>query len=115
MLPAQVQPEGTTAFSPLQGEEIKNYFSTAELAAFPDSMITINNTDQTLLKSEGVIFLLKQLGGLWRILGIFCSWFPSSLSDFVYDFLAKVRHRIFKTPEQLCPLVPEEIQSRLLV
>jgi len=108
------QPDSPTKFSPLQGTLIDDYFSESEKAELPDSMIVIDNHKKPLLKSDGVVFLLKQLGGLWRVSGILLGLIPAALRDPVYDFIASVRLKIFKTPNQLCPIMPERLAERFV-
>jgi predicted DCC family thiol-disulfide oxidoreductase YuxK len=34
------------------------------------------------------------------------------LRDFVYDFVARIRYRVFGTREDLCPIVPAALRAR---
>ncbi len=108
------QPDGATKFAPLQSEVVKGYFSEEELGSLPDTMVVIDGEENKLLRSDGPIYLLKQLGGYWKILGIFAGFFPAVARNYVYDLVAGVRHRFFKTPKGMCPILPEQIRHRFI-
>ena len=55
---------------------------------------------------------LGQLDGIWRPLARCASWVPRTIRDTVYDAVARVRHLLFQPPQQSCPVVPAELQSR---
>lgn len=70
---------------------------------------------RTLTKSEAVIHLTHRLGGMWRVLGIAFSLVPRVIRDFGYDFVARIRYRIFGKTKDACPLMPPELRSRFTV
>jgi predicted DCC family thiol-disulfide oxidoreductase YuxK len=37
---------------------------------------------------------------------------PRGLRDFVYDFIARIRYRVFGRRDDLCPIVPAELRAR---
>jgi len=37
---------------------------------------------------------------------------PRGLRDFFYDFVARVRYRVFGRRDDLCPIVPAELRRR---
>jgi predicted DCC family thiol-disulfide oxidoreductase YuxK len=65
-----------------------------------------------LTRSAAVVHLLKRLGGLWRVIGVLGGCLPSSLLDWTYDRIARVRHRLFAKPDDACPVVPRELRTR---
>jgi predicted DCC family thiol-disulfide oxidoreductase YuxK len=80
----------------------------------PDSVLVQRpRPDQAMTaRSEGVLELGHQLGGLWRLASTILGWLPSSLLDASYDFIARVRHRLFTRPEDSCPLLPPHLRAR---
>ena len=52
--------------------------------------------DEGLLpRSEAVIFVLKRLGGIWKVLGLFVQLLPRFLLDWGYRVVARHRYRVF--------------------
>ncbi|MEM1356192.1 MAG: DCC1-like thiol-disulfide oxidoreductase family protein [Planctomycetota bacterium] len=99
-------------FSPLQGETITRVLSTEQRAALPDSVVVYSSDDELLTKSAAVMHILRRLGG-WYKLGYFAmAAFPRPLRDFGYDCVARVRHKLFKKPDNACPMTPPEQRDR---
>jgi predicted DCC family thiol-disulfide oxidoreductase YuxK len=67
-----------------------------------------------LQRANGVFHTLRRIGGFWGLLGTVGDWFPTVLSDWGYDRIAAIRHRLFKRPTEVCPLVPQDLRSRFL-
>ena len=52
--------------------------------------------DELLLpRSDAVIFVLKRLGGIWKVLGLFVQLLPRRLRDWGYRIVAGNRYRVF--------------------
>jgi predicted DCC family thiol-disulfide oxidoreductase YuxK len=52
--------------------------------------------DELLLpRSDSVIFVLKRLGGIWKVLGLFVQLLPRRLRDWGYRIVARNRYRVF--------------------
>ena len=69
-----------------------------------DSVYVVLNHDLTkeaqpderlLPRSDAVIFALKGLGGIWRVLGLFVQLLPRLLRDWGYRVVARNRYRVF--------------------
>ena len=75
------------------------------------SIVLIKN-DKVFIKSAAVLEILKDLPIGWRIfrIGIIL---PRGIRDWLYDFIAKHRYRIFGKKEE-CPIPPKDIQDRFL-
>lgn len=67
---------------------------------------------ERLKKSSAVIAFLKESGGLWGFAAIVFSLIPRPLRDLGYDFVARVRYRVFGQTEEACPLMPPNLRSR---
>ncbi|MEM9420098.1 MAG: DCC1-like thiol-disulfide oxidoreductase family protein [Planctomycetota bacterium] len=102
------------AFAPLQGSTFASVVSEADRAALPDSIIVQTPNGELLEKSTAVLHILKTLGGGWGALACLGRVLPRGLRDFAYDRVAAIRHRLFKAPNEACPLMPPELRSRFL-
>jgi predicted DCC family thiol-disulfide oxidoreductase YuxK len=76
-----------------------------------DSFVLIKG-DKYFLKSTAVLYVLKELGGVWRLFYGFII-LPRSFRDFIYDGVAKSRYRIFGKRNQ-CMIPTPDLQSRFL-
>jgi len=74
-------------------------------ATFPDSILYIRK-GKVFQKSKAVFSIIEDLGGWWKILLAF-RVFPSSFNDFLYDFIARNRYRIFGRKEQ-CLIIEQK-------
>jgi predicted DCC family thiol-disulfide oxidoreductase YuxK len=80
----------------------------------PDSMAVRTLDGRLLLKSDAWLHILKRLGGGWKIIGAMMSIVPRALRDLVYDFIARIRFRIFGRRDDVCPIIPPELRGRFL-
>jgi predicted DCC family thiol-disulfide oxidoreductase YuxK len=102
-------PPGAFRFAPLQGETFRAMIAPARLA---DSII-VRTADGALLDRSGAwIHILRRLGGGWKMLAAIIALVPRPLRDGVYALVARVRHRLFRRPSDLCPVVPPELRER---
>ena len=104
---------GTTfQFAALQSQTFLSVIPEAERATLPDSLIVRTADGVTLMRSTAVLYTLKRLGGIWRVLGTIASVIPARIRDGVYDWIARVRHKLFPSPTAACPLIPPELRAR---
>lgn len=104
---------GTTfQFASLQSQTFLSVIPEAERATLPDSLIVRTADGVTLMRSAAVLYTLKRLGGIWRVLGTIASVIPARIRDGVYDWIARVRHKLFPSPTAACPLIPPELRTR---
>lgn len=99
-------------FAPLHGESFHSRVPKERQANLPDSIVLQTADGALLLKSAAVRVMLLQIGGLWHTLGVLLGFIPRAFSDWGYDLIAKIRHRLFKKPEDVCPVVPAELRHR---
>jgi predicted DCC family thiol-disulfide oxidoreductase YuxK len=64
-----------------------------------------------LRKTKAIILILSHLNWPWKGLSFVLRFFPLTIADWGYDQVAKIRHRFFKNPKSLCPLVPKQLQK----
>ena len=99
-------------FAPLRGETFDAEVPEARRDAIPDSLVVLTRDGELLLRSQGLVHVLRRLGGPWPWLGTLLALVPRALRDFGYDRFAAVRHRLARRPEGACPLVPPELGRR---
>jgi len=73
--------------------------------------LTVLEEGQIYVKSRAIFRIFVSLGGLWKALAIILSWLPTSFSDAVYDAIARIRHRLFARPKEICPILPPELRD----
>ncbi|HEY7328273.1 MAG TPA: DCC1-like thiol-disulfide oxidoreductase family protein [Gemmataceae bacterium] len=99
-------------FAPLQGETFQALIPPKEREALPLSMVVQTEKGVLLTRSSGVLHILWRLGGVWRLLAGLLVLLPASLRDRLYDGVARIRHRLFAQPDELCPLMPPSLRER---
>ncbi len=99
-------------FSPLGGDLFQSAVAEAERATLPDSLVIRAADGKLLTRSDGVRHLLARLGGMWRALAWVLGLVPSAVLDAAYDFIARIRYRLFPRPVEACPIVPKHLRSR---
>lgn len=99
-------------FAPLQGATFQSKVPAGERAGLPDSVVVLTGAGALLVRSNAFLHILRRLGGGWKILAGVLSVVPRLLRDVVYDFVARIRYRVFGTREDLCPVVPPEFRAR---
>jgi len=65
-----------------------------------------------LIRSDAFVHILRRLGGFWRVIGAIIAIIPRPIRDGVYNFIARVRYRIFGRRPELCPVTPPELRAR---
>ena len=98
-------------FAPLQGATFAA-IAIAQPAALPDSIVVSTEQGHLLTRSDASLYTLQRLGGVWRVVGVGMSLVPRALRDRAYDFVARIRYRLFTRPETICPILPADLRSR---
>ena len=104
--------KGKFKFAALQsesGQELLKQlgFSTANF----DSFVFIKG-NKHFIKSTAVLHVLKELGGLWKLLYVFIL-IPTPIRDFFYNVIAKTRYHIFGKRDT-CMIPSDDIKPRFL-
>jgi predicted DCC family thiol-disulfide oxidoreductase YuxK len=102
-------------FAPLQSKLFEKAVAKERRRNLPDSIVLLTRDDKLLNYSSAVVYMLRRLGGVWRILGTLLWLMPRALRDAGYRAVANVRYKLFKKPEATCPLIPPQLQNRFLV
>ena len=108
-------PEGRAfRFAPLGGETFQALVPVGERERLPDSLVVRTETGALLTRSTGALHAMRRLGGVWRALAVLLGVVPRPICDVVYEFIARVRLRLFAQPNDACPFVPQPLRSRFL-
>jgi predicted DCC family thiol-disulfide oxidoreductase YuxK len=102
------------AFSPLGGHHIRQVLSETERAALPDSLVLRTADGAIRTRSESVLGAFDLLGGFWQWVAAAGRIVPLRIRDAVYDWVARMRRRVFGAPPYSCPLVPAQLRDRFL-
>lgn len=69
-------------------------------------------TEHLLARSDAILYVLTQLGGIWKIMGI-AKLLPRPLRDAVYKIVARNRYRVFGKYES-CMLPDPQNRDKFL-
>lgn len=105
-------PESKFRFASLQGKSAQVILkNNIRESALYDSVVFVSR-GLAWQKSDAVLNILKEMGGLWKVLFVF-KLMPRFLRDAVYDFIAANRYRLFGKRDN-CMVPTTELKSRFL-
>ena len=105
--------KGSLRFATLQSGLAQRSLPPGHAAAVLDT-VAVRTVDGRLLeRSRAVLYVLRQLGGLWRVIGTLGAAVPASLLDVGYRAVARVRYRLFGKLEA-CRVPTAAERSRFL-
>ncbi len=99
-------------FAPLGGEVFLAAVTEGRRAALPDSLVVLTAEGELLSRSAAALYVMRKLGGMWRMVALIGQLTPVAWRDGVYDAVARMRYRLFRKPESACPLLPGHLRSR---
>jgi predicted DCC family thiol-disulfide oxidoreductase YuxK len=99
-------------FAPLQGETFLARVPEKQRIAVPDSIVVLTRDASLLVRSDAILHILHRLGGFWRAIAGILGVIPHVLRDAGYNFIARVRYRVFGRRDDSCPVVPPELRAR---
>jgi predicted DCC family thiol-disulfide oxidoreductase YuxK len=99
-------------FAPLQGPTFQSQIPAGQRAGLPDSIVVLTEEGSLLVRSDAFIHILKRSEGGWAILGGVLAVIPRPVRDWAYDFIARIRYRVFGTRDDVCPIVPAGLRAR---
>jgi predicted DCC family thiol-disulfide oxidoreductase YuxK len=82
-------------FSSLQSKYAQQFLGN-KLTTSMDTVVVYNPLeDKTLFKSEAIVYVLKAMGGIWKVNGFLVQLFPKPIANFFYDIIAQNRYSWF--------------------
>jgi predicted DCC family thiol-disulfide oxidoreductase YuxK len=102
----------TFRFAPLQGQTFQLRVPTQRRLFLPDSFVILTRGGDLLMRSDASVYVMRRLGGGWKILANILGVIPRGLRDAGYDFVARIRYRVFGRRDELCPIVPPNLRAR---
>jgi len=106
-------------FAPLQGPLANRILKAHGIDPSDlDTIYVAVNCDQSskerlLARSDAAVFVLRELGGIWRVGAAVLGLMPRSVRDWGYGLIARNRYRIFGRYET-CPIPSENVRTRFL-
>lgn len=105
-------PGGKFRFAPIQSEAGKKYIGNINFPGEGLQTIIYIRGNKYYTRSEAVLRILKDIGGLWKIFfGLMI--LPGFIRDFIYNTIAKTRYRIFGKFDT-CMVPSQELKERFL-
>jgi predicted DCC family thiol-disulfide oxidoreductase YuxK len=99
-------------FAPLQGEYYAAAVPENQRVNLPDSVVVKSADGQLLVRSAAVLYVLKRLGRVYRLLAAAIGVLPRGLLDRGYDGVAALRRKLFPKPPDVCPVMPAHLRAR---
>jgi predicted DCC family thiol-disulfide oxidoreductase YuxK len=99
-------------FAPLQGETFQARVPAAQRAELPDSIVVLAKDGALLVRSDAFLHILRRMGGAWKTLAAVMGIIPRAVRDAVYDFIARIRYRVFGRRVDVCPVAAPELRVR---
>jgi predicted DCC family thiol-disulfide oxidoreductase YuxK len=102
-------------FAPLEGDvfaALRKASARPEMLDDIDSLVLSLPDGSLLVRAAAVLEIGKRLGGIWRVVATAASIFPLRVLDTGYDGIARIRHRLFATPPDACPILPAHLRDR---
>jgi predicted DCC family thiol-disulfide oxidoreductase YuxK len=99
-------------FAPLGGERFSQLVPQPPRENVPDSIVVLTSDGRMLVRSAAALHILSRLGRFWSVTASLCRIVPAFARDWLYDLIARIRHRLFRRPDNVCPVLPPELRER---
>jgi predicted DCC family thiol-disulfide oxidoreductase YuxK len=99
-------------FAPLQGTTFQATVPVDRRTRLPDSMVVQTRDGSLLMRSDAWVHILRRLGGGWKVTAALVAVIPQPLRDVFYNFVARIRYRVFGRRGDLCPILPPGLRAR---
>lgn len=106
--------EGLLRFAPLEGETFRRQVPAELRSHLPETLVVRTADGRLLVRSDATIHLLRRLGGHWRRRADWLARVPRPIRDAAYRVVALVRRRLFRRPDDTCPVVAPALRARFL-
>jgi len=104
--------KATIKFASLQSDAGQVLLKKVGLPTDDFTSIVLIINDKYYFKSSAGLRVLKELGGVWKLLYVFI-FLPKPLRDFIYDLIAKNRYQMFGKRD-VCMLPTDDLKQRFL-
>ncbi len=99
-------------FALLQSKAAQRLLENSDLSKPGMDSILYIRGNQVIRKSTAVLYILRDLRGLWKLAFGFMI-LPAFIRDFIYDIVAKNRYRVFGKRDS-CMIPTPELKNRFL-
>jgi predicted DCC family thiol-disulfide oxidoreductase YuxK len=103
--------QGTFLFAPLGGEHFRETVREPQ-PQLPNSVMVCTEDGARLFRSDAALHVFRRLGRGWRRLAALLAVVPRPLLDGGYNWIARVRGKLFRAPADACPIVPPHLRER---
>ncbi|MGA9812306.1 MAG: DCC1-like thiol-disulfide oxidoreductase family protein [Terriglobales bacterium] len=100
-------------FASLQSDYAARILNSRGLDPHDLNTLYVLDGELLIIRADAVIFILRNLGGLWQAAATALRIFPKPLRDWGYNVVARHRYRIFGKYET-CQLPEKKYQDRFL-
>jgi len=80
-----------------------------------DSIVLSLPDGRWLVRGAAILEIGRRLGGVWRVAAIAARVVPLRVLDAAYAGIARIRHRIFAKPDDVCPILPAHLRDRFVL
>lgn len=99
-------------FSPLEGKTFSALIKAKKIKSIPDSIVVYDKKrDKIYYKTKAILYIFRSLGKGWKCLAYLISCIPIGITNVAYDFIAKIRRKIFQKPDTVCPILPKNLKK----
>lgn len=99
-------------FAPLDGPTFLSKVPPGQRVNLPDSLVLRTSGGALLTRSNACIYVLRRLGGPWKIAAALLAAVPRPLRDAAYNLVARARFAVFGRIARSCPVLPPELLAR---
>ncbi|HEV3081598.1 MAG TPA: DUF393 domain-containing protein [Gemmataceae bacterium] len=99
-------------FAPLDSDLFRSAVPEVERARLGETLVVQTADGAILARARAVLHIMRRLGGFWRLLAGLLAIIPRPLLDRLYDGVAWSRHRLFRRPADVCPVLPPHLRRR---
>lgn len=107
-----IDKQGIFNVAPLQGANAKRHLS-ENLRENLTSLVVATTDGRILLKSRAILYVFRQIGGIWRLIYLLGFWIPPAILDLLYDMIAAHRYQWFGKLDS-CRMPKTEERQRFL-
>ncbi|MBK8131186.1 MAG: DUF393 domain-containing protein [bacterium] len=105
---------GRLSFSPIQSARYQHFAREHGITLTPRSVLVWDEARNLLLsEADAILFLLTQCVGPWRQLALLLTRLPRGPFKLGYRLIARWRHRWFRPPQDLIPVLPPDLAPRV--